>query len=732
MKKTADFLIDRRHILLAVMLVLTAVCVFLTLKVPVNKDRTKYLADDSGMKHGISVIHSDFPEEAEKSSVRVMFDNLSAKEIPEIKARLEAIPNVSSVAYEPDSADYNRDNHTLFIVRSQFDYATDEEKAIEDAIAREFSGYAAACRNDDVPATDVPFRLITIVFLFGIVVLTLMSHSWLDPVLFLTTIAVAVVINMGTNIVLPHIDELTTAIGPILQFVLSMDYSIILMSRYRQEKSRNADKIEAMKNALSGSVSSIASSSLTTVAGLLALVFLSFKLGPELGIVLAKGVFISMLCVFTVLPVMILAFDSLLTKTSKRAPQIPMGLFAKFSHRVRFVMPFVFAFLLVGSFVLQSSAVISFTEKSDDPIADIFPKDNTVVVIYRSDDEEKLPAVIGELAMDTKIRSIFGYSNTLGQALSAEEMSKALAAYGGGAAIDESMVKMLYLLCGGTGEPASQMSIPELFDFLCDDLFTDVRYAGFIDEATKAAVTAGRAELADAVRQMRGDTYSRLVLNTGYADESPETYEFIDNLNRLCRESLREYYLVGNSVMVSEMNASFAEEYPIITLITAVSVFLVVLIAFRRPTLPLLLTLLVQCGVFITVATFGAYSGAIYYLALLVVQSILMGATIDYGIVFCNFYLDSRKTDDVKTSLKTAYERSIHTIMTSGAILVFCLASLGIFAEAAMVSEVCITLFLGVVVALLLILFVLPGLVACCDRLIVGRISPENDSGLNI
>ena len=179
------------------------------------------------------------------------------------------------------------------------------------------------------------------------------------------------------------------------------------------------------------------------------------------------------------------------------------------------------------------------------------------------------------------------------------------------------------------------------------------------------------------------------------------------------------------------MDETFDNEYLMITLITALAVFFVVLIAFRNPTLPLILTLLVQCGVFITVTVIGAYSGSIYYLALLIVQSILMGATIDYGIVFCNFYREGRKTSDARGALKSAYEGSVHTVMTSGSILVPVLTALGIFASAPMISSVCITLAIGVFIAILLILLVLPGTVACCDRLIrrKPRLRKANGAG---
>ena len=150
MKKLAEFLINRRRVLTAVMLVLTAVCAVLALRVPINRDRTKYLADSSEMKQGLSIMEDVFPESDETASIRVMFDDLTADQIPEIKAQLEAIPNVSGVAYEAGSEEYNKDNHTLFVVNSRYDYDTDEEHAIEAAIEEGFPGYTMAYENNDV------------------------------------------------------------------------------------------------------------------------------------------------------------------------------------------------------------------------------------------------------------------------------------------------------------------------------------------------------------------------------------------------------------------------------------------------------------------------------------------------------------------------------------------------------------------------------------------------------
>jgi len=630
------------------MLVLTVISAILISFVPVNKDRTKYLADDSNMKQGLTIMQSDFPENA------MMF------------------------------------------------------------------------RNDDIPTTEVPLWLLLAAVGLMIVILLIMCYSWLEPALLLITTGIAVLINMGTNIVFPYIDEMTLSIGPIIQLVLSMDYSIILMNRYLQEKDHHADGKEAMKAALAGSVSSIASSSFTTAAGLMALVFLSFRLGPELGIVLAKGVLISMVCVLTILPGLILLCDQWITKTRKRSPHIPMGRFAALSCKTRYVMPAIFIAMFACFFILQGSAQISFLEQNEDPIEGISSKENTVALLYRTEEEEQTEQVIDGMEADERVTSVLAFRNTLGKSCDVTEMGGMLRELmegtekeaGTGIKIDDRMIQMLYMYYQ-MQHGSAEMTVPQLFNYLCDELMETPLLAGYFDEETKNMILSQREELQEAIAQMRGPVYSRLVIRSEYPEESEETGAFIDRLKELCDSGFREYYLIGTSVMAHEMNATFEKEYLLITLITAIAIFLVVLIAFRSPVIPLILTLLVQCGVFITVTVIGAYTGSIYYLALLIVQSILMGATIDYGIVFCNIYKESRKTLDMEASLKSAYERSVHTIMTSGTILVLVLAALGVFAPAVIIREVCITLSIGALVAILLILFVLPGLIACFDRFIM-------------
>ncbi len=186
-------------------------------------------------------------------------------------------------------------------------------------------------------------------------IMFIMCASWVEPFLFMITIGAAVLINLGTNIFLGSISEVTYSIAAILQLILSMDYSIILLGFYRQELAHNEDRLSAMTNALVSAAASVSASGMTTVAGLVVLVFMRFKIGMDLGLVLAKGVFLSMFCVFTLLPALILAFDKLVRLTAKKAPHIRAGGLAGLSYRFRHVVLALLAVLFLGSYILQQN-----------------------------------------------------------------------------------------------------------------------------------------------------------------------------------------------------------------------------------------------------------------------------------------------------------------------------------------------------------------------------------------
>ena len=893
MKRLASFIVNKRIIILSAMLILTAVCAFLMPKVSVNSDMTKYLPDDSSMKQGISLMEKEFPTEEENYTVRVMFKRLDIEKKVELKDALAAIENVDSVTYDMDSSDYNSGEYTLYILNTKYGYDTEEEAAIEKRVTEKFSGYEVTVENDDTSAPDIPLSVYLAAFGIILVVLLVSCGSYFEPVLFLITIGIAVVLNLGTNFFLGEISDVSFGIAAVLQLALSMDYSIILMNRYRQELKKTDDRKEAMANALRAAFGSITGSAVTTIVGLLVLVFMSFKIGADIGIVLAKGVAFSMLCVFTVLPALILLSHKLIEKTEKkeRAKKAhKKGLSAVlggFSYRFRRVIAILFVVLFIATGYLQFGTKTVYTLSEKDTIADVFPKDNTIVLLYANADESKIADIVAALEKED-VKNIVSYPTTIGKQCTVKEMSDMLSKMGESLQIDEKLLNIVYyhyrtngktdsmtlsdfigflsdkvavdpmfsgyideaaaeqlavlkplteistqtapmppaalaqtlgmdaeqvtqlfmLRYGTEYTPDKTMSLYEFVSFLTDNVLPKPEYAVMFDEAAKAtlyqtkaiadAVVSGkeftvkemaefvgkisdkfnrstvellylysaslkqendrstmspetlvkhieelasgqslsslltteqkggiakaREQLDNGARQLKGEKHSRLTVTTKLPVESEKTSSFVKGLTELCNEKLSgEYHLIGNSIMVDEMESGFGREQLFITLLTAVSIFIVVALTFRSLAIPAILVLIVQCGVFITVSVLGTIGGSMYYLALLIVECILMGATIDYGILFTSYYREVRTTLSAKEAIVAAYKGSIHTILTSGTIMVLITAVIGPLFGNPTIEQIVRTLSVGCASAMFLILFVLPGILALCDRVIVRK-----------
>lgn len=1070
MKKIAEFIVDKHRIILAVMLVICAFCAGLVPKVTINTDMTKYLPDDSLMSQGVDIMAEDFENLSQMQTIRVMFKDLSAEEITLIRQQLENIEYVDSVAYVEDSEDYNKDGYTKFVVNTSYTYGSPEELAIEDTIENQFSAYNMEYMNDNASSMEMPWLMIAAAIVILLVILFVMSGSWFEPILFMATIGVAIVMNMGSNLALGSVSQITMSIAAILQLVLSMDYSIILANRFRQEKENYDDIKDAMAAAWKNAFSSITGSGMTTVIGLAMLVFMSFKIGMDLGLVLAKGVLLSMICVLTILPALLLIFNEKVEDTEKNELKIPLGLLSKGQFKLRRIIAIFFVVLFAGSYILQGYTQIAYSLSPEDPIAEVFTPSNPIVVLYNNADEDRIVDLTAELEKNENVKSVMSYSTTLGQEFTSEGMVDMIDSMGVAMSIDPSLLDIIYysyhagdnlismtvpqlfdfisneimpnpMFAGfisddmkasldemkmfadadsltapktaeelaeafsmnaddlkkvfvlyyskydganfgtmtmpvfadfvvnevaknpqysamfdeqiksqlsmlvtfsdreevlqkrdynnmasvlgysardllmlyayhseylenpeninyedviakvvawqmvkpnhqmsiyqlvnfvaenkgmlssmmnaeqmsqiemgqkvidgavkGTafapeelakivGMPASQLrqlyllyisehgntdnwkmsvqrfvhfvdsdvltnqdyagyfdaeaasmlksaiplidavasdkaytaselsgvlagltdqldsntldmlylyytstkqtnpewtlTIEEMFRYLSEDMVNDPKFSAFLGEEMKAEIIEMKSQLDDGISQLLGKNHSLMMVETSLPVESEATTLFMDNLTELCNSKLENrVYFIGNTPMNYEMEQSFDEELLLITVLTAAAIFIVVLISFRSIWVPLILVLLVQCGVYITMSVNCLMGDSIFYLALLVVQCILMGATIDYGILFTNYYRENRKTMEIKEALAAAYNGSIHTILTSGLIMVIVTGVIGFSPVEPTIAQICLTISIGSLSAILLILFVLPGLLAAFDKLIVRR-----------
>lgn len=1194
MKKVTNFIVNKRYLILSIFIILSILALYLGTKVNINYDISAYLPNTSETKIGMNIMNDNF-EEIKSSSLNVMFKDLKDDEKNNLKQKLEGINGVDSVSYE-NTDDYNNEEYTLYIVNVADTSDSKVAKDVYNKINDEFKDYHMSL-SGSIDKSNKPvlhFWIVIVAVVFAMIILIIMCDSYVEPFLFLFVILLAVAMNKGTNIIFNNVSHITNAISAILQMALSMDYSIMLMNRYTQERETEKDKEKAMKNALYNAFKSISSSSVTTIVGLLALVFMSFTIGRDLGFVLAKGVLFSLLSIFLCLPALILIFDKLIVKTRKKSFNLKLNTLGKLSYKLRYPLLIIFLILFVGSFFLKNGLGILYTDVETDEIAKHFKENNQMAVIYSNKYDEDVSKYCQNLKGD-KISEVLCYGNTINQKLKVDELPIKLQSLGSNTIIDdyllrilyynyynkennikmsfsefvsfieeniyhnekfnsqitddmktslsklnyfiyldsinkprissdisnilginEETVKSLYILYNadyvntsmkindfvnflknnvltndtyaslisneqkitlekivpfmnkntinsklnakelsnlfgidiesinkllllyymntGTNQTLSlselimqtsfisentsyldgidvskitslksivmnenninslslnkmylskyfenidntlvdtiynlamlpdtyeftpsdfitftltnmdsslpnevkanlsllklviddtltnektkyteeemanllnqskesmnklyalilfsngyeyklspisfvnlildnkdnellkskldsntlkslnlvkivmdsvnndkyysitemsnllntdidniklvyslyeinvlnknvtislnnftsfllnkvvtnptyssnfdnnsisnlkvvrtimngtlngltydyneiynllsklsnnldknlveliylyygstkyydnsyTLTVEQFANYLYNDILNDNRFSKFIDEEMQKNIKDSKKTVDDAKKLLVSDNYSRMIINTTYELEGKETFDFVQSIKDNLKSEDKEIYVIGDSPMAYDINNSFGSELDFITILTMVAIFVVVAITFKSVIISLILVLIIQCAVFVTMGILSLTGSSVYFIALLIVQSILMGATIDYAIVFTSYYKESRQTMDIIDSLKNSYNKSIHTILTSASILIIVTLIVGSFASA-IASKICMTLSEGTICSLILILFVLPGILAVFDKII--------------
>ena len=1096
----------------AIFLVLAGVAAFLSTKVNINHNIYSYMPANSETSQGLTIMEDEF-DYGSTSTWKMMFEDLSDEQKPEVKTYIEGIDNVKSVAYD-SSETYNREynSHQYALYEITLNVPADSEEAnkafttIDEHFSKDYKKY----QTGEVFSNNGKVVSITITALAvgtAMVILTLMSESFIEPWLYLFAILIAVVLNKGTNIMFENVSHITDSISMVLQMALSMDYAIMLSSRYRQEKEAkdHPDKNVAMNRALRYSFGAISSSSITTVVGLIVLIFMSFTIGRDMGLVLSKGVVLSLVSIFTILPALLLLSDKAIEKTKKKTLTFHMKWIGDKEHKFRKIALPVFALVFVGAFFLKGNTNILFTDSQNNYIKDVFPVVNQTALVYENEDEKLIADLCEKYEGVEDVKRIVCYSNTIAEQekydeiiAKANELSE-MKISGQGAnerekvEADDYLVKAIYYFyyrkdrhtmslpefarfvrdeilpsdkfsdsissetrrniyrlsvfaipeeaekarsrneiaellevdaseldelytlylakhptgvrltlnqfatfiendiltnpkyssmvsasqradleklstftnpnlpgkatieqlirfaltddvmkneLGVTDEEANKvldildnieeiaepyineypeiaealepirkeysyqeyinmaeqisrsiknardklgeineqyglgldfskldeinfdlaakferlklaeyivdnretkysawdlaeafglnyeqlklvyalydyyyvtgdpmLSVRGVVDFLTDEVFTDANYAYRFDDAKKDKVRTvsslmlsarmrtpytyeglysvlaslsnnidsnliflaylyhgslydydeswtlsleefanflnddilpderfasrinderretiadAKVTIADAKALLVGDKHSRALIETELPAEGEKTFSFYDGIKSELGD--HKNYLVGDSAMAYEMSKSFSGEMDFITLLTMAAIFVVVAFTFRSILIPLLLVLVIQSAVYIDMAYLSLTGQSIYFIALIIVQAILMGATIDYAILYTSYYLEQRKYAELgrKEAIISAYERSMHSIMTSASILILVTAIVGNLASA-IAAKICQAISAGTLVATLIILFLLPALLATIDRFIVKK-----------
>lgn len=487
MKKFTDFIVNKRHIILILFIILSIISVILSKKVNINYDIAEYLPSTSETRIGMDIMDQNF-KEIKSSSLDVMFEDLQEDRKTQIYQELTQINGVSSVDYD-HTENYNKDKYTLYVINvddtEDSELASNVYKEITKNYKNDtiYTGGEIAERNNPV----LPTWIVVLAVGCALIILIIMCESYVEPFLFLASILIGVLLNNGTNIIFGTVSNITSSISAILQMALSMDYSIMLMNRYAQEKQKETDKVKAMKNALYNAFKAISSSSVTTIVGLLALVFMSFTIGRDLGFVLAKGVLFSLISIFFVLPSLILMFDKWIAKTKKRSPNLKMDGLGKISYKLRHIALVLFLIAFLGSYLLKGNLGISYTDTTSNEINKVFTENNQIALIYNSKDEEIVAEYLKELENQDKVEEVLGYGNTINEKLTYDKLNQKLSDLGTETSVDDYLLKIIYYNYYNQDEN-NTISFDEFVKFIQEDVYKNSNVASKINEETKANV----------------------------------------------------------------------------------------------------------------------------------------------------------------------------------------------------------------------------------------------------
>ena len=482
MKKITDFIVKGRYVFLAIFIIAAIFSLYLSSKVNINEDIMKYLPKTSETKIGKDIMDEEFSEQ-DSSVLNVMFKGLADNEKEDTLKKLQNIDGVSSVDYE-NTEEYNKDQYTLYVLNvDDYDHsetATNVYNYVKDNFKT--VGMSGSIYDENKPILQL--WIVVLAIACAMIILIILSDSYVEPWLYLISIGIAVFINKGTNIMFDSVSSITNSIVAILQLALSMDYSIMLSNRYKQEKLTHSNKIDAMKEALYHSFKAISSSSVTTIVGLIALVFMSFTIGKDLGFVLAKGVLLSLISIFFCLPALLLIFDNLIAKTQKKSPKFNLTGLGKFIYKTRYVQSIFIVILFVGAYLLKGNIGILYTGSEQDKVGKVFPATNQIAIVYNNKYEELITDYCKKLEQDENIDQALCYSNTINEKLAYNELNKKFEDLGQDTQIEEYLIKLIYYNYYNK-DANNKMTLNEFISFIQSDIYTNDNFSNSIDQDTR-------------------------------------------------------------------------------------------------------------------------------------------------------------------------------------------------------------------------------------------------------
>lgn len=737
MEKIATFIVDKRNLFFLLYAFALIFSIVATGWVKVENDITTYLPEDTETRQGLTVMNDNF---VTYGTARVMVSNVTYETAENICSDLESINGVTSVDFD-DTTDHYKSASALFSVT--FDGTTTDDISIHalHTIRDMLAGYDTYIDTEvgvDTSA-DLQSEMSVILVLAAIVivlVLTLTSRSYAEVPVLIMTFGAAALLNMGTNFLCGTISFISNSVTVILQLALAIDYAIILCHRFSDEH-ETKDTREACIAALSKAIPEISSSSLTTISGLGALAFMHFGIGRDMATVLIKAILFSLLSVFTLMPGLLMVFSKKIDATRHKNLIPKITFLGKFDVATRFIVPPIFAVVVVVTAVLANKCpyCYSYTDlvtakQSESQIAhqkikNTFGVNNMVAVIVPTGDYDSERQLLKDLDSCAEVKSTQGLANIdamdgykLADALTPRQMSEL-------AGLDYEVAEALYAayavdqneygkLISGLGD--YKVPLFDMFMFLQREMKDgNITLDGDIQETLDDLFE----QLNKAQLQLQSDKYSRLVVYLNLPEESDETMDFLDTMHALIAKYYSsDTYIVGNSTNVKDLSSSFGEDNMLISVLSALFVVIILLFTFKSAGLPVLLIVVIQGSIWINFSVPTIQHESLYFLGYLIVNSIQMGANIDYAIVISSHYTDLKKEMRPKEAIIAALNEAFPTIFTSGTILAVAGALIGVMTTNPVIAAIGTCLGRGTVISIVLVMAVLPQILLIGDTIV--------------
>lgn len=674
MERFANAILKYKKTVLLIFLIATIVCAILIPMVTINYDLMDYLPDSAPSTIALDVMEAEYDKDP--ANARIMVQDVTIPEALDYKDKISKVDGVEEILWLDDVQsmavpietmpqdtveDWYKDNNALFSVTVDTTKQTECLAEIRNIIgdkgmmAGQCVDSVALVENVDSELGHMMVIVVPIVFL----ILLLTTSSWFEPVLFLFTIGVAIVLSMGTNVIFPEVSFVTKAAGAILQLAVSMDYSIFLLHRFAEFRQSGLEVQEAMKQAVVKSTSSIMASGLTTLIGFAALIMMRFKIGADMGLVMAKAIVLSLVTVLVLLPVLAIYSYKWIDKTQHRRFLPSFEKMGRWSVKLKAPVLICFAILVVPCFLAQSQNFFRYgtsgifgdeTTRIGRETAAIeaeFGRENQMVLMVPKGDLSKEKSVVDQLNAMPEITSTISYVGTVGAPIPTEYV------------------------------PESQLS------------------------------------------QLISEHYSRIVLTVGTDTDGDQAFSVVNRVRDIAQAAYpNSYHLAGQSVNTLDLKDTVIADNTRVNLAAILSIFAILLLTFRSGSLPILLLLVIESSIWLNLTVPYFMDTQLHYTAYLIISSLQLGATVDYAILFSNRYLEHRATTDKKTAAIHTVRDCTISILTSGSILAVCGSIMGKISTSLIISQLGVLVGRGAIFSMILVLFVLPGLLILCDGII--------------